>query len=189
MGFCYSEICWHFNSTFGTYYRYVSSFCVCSATTVLSSGCVEPLFESIIVYYSKRQNKIHNTKQLGLLLLLLLLGQFTDVAYCYRPSSMVCFSVDVSQYRALHKRLNRSRCHLGWEFGWAQATMLDRGPDPSIGRSNFEVKGQPTVKYRDTLQCAVQKWRNWSRCHLSCALRQAWALSWNFKNCPEMSWN
>ena len=43
---------------------------------------------------------------------------YVDAAYCYRPSSVVCLS-----HWALQKRLNRSRCRLGWGLGWAQGTM------------------------------------------------------------------
>jgi len=30
--------------------------------------------------------------------------------------------------------------------------VLDGGPDPPMGRSNFEGEGRPVVKYRDTLR-------------------------------------
>jgi len=36
--------------------------------------------------------------------------------------------------------------------------VLDGGPDPPMGRGNFEWgKGRPVVKYRDTLQSSVQE--------------------------------
>jgi len=36
--------------------------------------------------------------------------------------------------------------------------ILDRGPDPLMGRGNFErEKGRLIVKYRDTLRLSVQK--------------------------------
>ena len=46
---------------------------------------------------------------------------YTDAAYCYRPSSVVCLSVCLSQSRALQNLLNQSRYryHLGCELGWA----------------------------------------------------------------------
>ena len=36
--------------------------------------------------------------------------------------------------------------------------VLDGGPDPPVGRGNFEKrKGRPIVKYRDTLRSSVQQ--------------------------------
>jgi len=35
--------------------------------------------------------------------------------------------------------------------------VLDEGPGPPMGRDNFEGKGRPIVKYRDTLRSSVQK--------------------------------
>ena len=48
--------------------------------------------------------------------------------------------------------------------------VLDGGPDPPMPRGNFEEKGRPIVKYRDTLQSSVQKRLNRSRCRLGCGL-------------------
>jgi len=47
--------------------------------------------------------------------------------------------------------------------------VLDGGPDPPMGRDNFEgEKWCPIVKYRDTPRSSVQKRLNRSRCHLGC---------------------
>jgi len=43
----------------------------------------------------------------------------------------------------------------------------------AVGMGNFEGKGRPILKYRDTLQSSVQKWLNRSICHLGCWLRLA----------------
>jgi len=42
-----------------------------------------------------------------------------DIAYCYRPSSVVCRS-DCHSSDPCRKRLNRSRCRLGWGLLWTQ---------------------------------------------------------------------
>jgi len=53
--------------------------------------------------------------------------------------------------------------------------VLDGGPDPPMGRGNFEGrKGRPIVKYRDSLWSSVQKQVKRSRCHLGCGL--GWAI-------------
>ena len=52
--------------------------------------------------------------------------------------------------------------------------VLDGGPDPPLGRGNFEgAKGHPSVKYRDTLWSPVRKRLKRSRCCLGCGL--GWA--------------
>jgi len=52
--------------------------------------------------------------------------------------------------------------------------VLDGGPDPPMGRGNFEGgKGRPIVKYRDTVRSSVQKWLNQQRYRLLCGLRWA----------------
>ena len=35
--------------------------------------------------------------------------------------------------------------------------VLDRGPDPLMGRGNFEGEGAPIVNCRDTVRSSVQK--------------------------------
>ena len=67
-----------------------------------------------------------------------------DAAYCYRQSSVVC----LSRLSALQKRF-RSRCPLGCGLQWAQETILDECPDPSMGMGNVEGKGRPIVKYME----------------------------------------
>jgi len=42
-----------------------------------------------------------------------------------------------------------------------------------MGRGNFWGKGQPIVKYRDTLRSPERKWLNRSWCCLDCGLRMA----------------
>ena len=45
--------------------------------------------------------------------------------------------------------------------------VLDGGPDPAVGRGNFEGgKVRPIVKYRETVRSPVQKWLKGLRCHL-----------------------
>jgi len=57
-------------------------------------------------------------------------------------------------------------------FGWRTRVgpknrVLDGGPDPPMGRGNFEGrKGCPIIKYRDSLWSSVQKQVKRSRCHL-----------------------
>ena len=58
--------------------------------------------------------------------------------------------------------------------------VLDEGPDPTMGRGNFEGtdnfeggNGRSIGKYRGTLRSSVQKWLNRSRCHLDCGLEWA----------------
>ena len=51
--------------------------------------------------------------------------------------------------------------------------VLDEGPDPPMGRGNFEgEKGRPIVLYRDTLRSPVRKRLNRSRCRLGCGFRR-----------------
>jgi len=38
--------------------------------------------------------------------------------------------------------------------------VLDGGPDPPMGRGNFEGEGATIVKCRDTLQSYMPKWLN-----------------------------
>ena len=55
-----------------------------------------------------------------------------------------------------------------------QNHALDGGPDPFMGRGNFEGgKRRSIVKYRDTLQSSVQKRLNRLRYCLGCGL--GWA--------------
>ena len=83
------------------------------------------------------------------------------------PSSVVCWSVSLSHKWTLQKRLNRSRCRLGWGLGWAQGTMyLDGGPNNFGGR-------RAHCTYRDFLPWAMQERLNGSICRLDCGL--GWA--------------
>jgi len=59
---------------------------------------------------------------------------------------------------------------------WVQTGPRDHVSDVvqiPHGKGEFWRKGAPTVKYRDFLPCAVQKWLNRSTCHLGCGL--GWA--------------
>jgi len=70
----------------------------------------------------------------------------------------------------MQKRLNWSRCHLGWGLGWAKGTTCLLGVQIPYEKGQFWEKGSPIVKYRDFLPWAVQKWLNWSICCLGCGL-------------------
>ena len=65
--------------------------------------------------------------------------------------------------------------------------MGDWGPDPSMGRGNFDgEKGCPIVKYRDTLRSSVQKRHNRSRYRLGCRL--GWAHGIMLDGGPDPPW-
>jgi len=49
---------------------------------------------------------------------------YVDAVYCYRPSSVVCLSVGLSQSRVVQKRLNRLRCCLDWGLGWGKESCI-----------------------------------------------------------------
>ena len=44
---------------------------------------------------------------------------------------------------SVQKRLNRSRCHLGCGFGWAEGIVLDGDPQCSIGGGSFGGQCRP----------------------------------------------
>jgi len=92
---------------------------------------------------------------------------YVDAADCYKLSSMVCLSVCHSS----------EPCKNGWthQMPFALRTrvgpvnhVLDGGPDPPMQSKGTILRGNgwPTVKYRDCLPWAVQKWLNRLRCHL-----------------------
>jgi len=81
---------------------------------------------------------------------------YVDVAYCYRPSSVVCRSVGLSVGLSVcHTRepckngsTNRDAVWVGDSDG-TKEPCIRWGPDPPMGRGNFEGrKGRPIVKYR-----------------------------------------
>jgi len=74
-----------------------------------------------------RVNYHNRFTMMTVLLSLVLLGRiavlrthYAGAAYCYRPSSVVCRSVTVVSPA---KRLNRSRCRLGFGLRWAQGRI------------------------------------------------------------------
>jgi len=84
---------------------------------------------------------------------------YVDVAYCYRPSSVVCRSVALVSPAKMAELIEM-------QFGlrkWVGPGnhVLDGGPDPPWKGANFwGENGRPIVKYRDTLQLSVQRWLN-----------------------------
>jgi len=58
---------------------------------------------------------------------------YVHVAYCYRPKSVVSRSVCLSQQWALQRRLNRSRCRMGWGLRWAKELHIRWGFRSSHG--------------------------------------------------------
>jgi len=81
---------------------------------------------------------------------------YVDAVYCYRSSSTVCRSVTLVS-PAKTAELIEMPFGLRTRVGPGNH-VLDGGPDPPMGRGNFEGgKGRPIVKYRDTLLSSVQK--------------------------------
>jgi len=76
---------------------------------------------------------------------------YVDAAYCYTPSSIVCWSVSLSgTLVSPAKTAEPIEMPFGfWTWVGPVSHVLDGGPDPPIGRDNFETeKGRPIVKYR-----------------------------------------
>ena len=105
---------------------------------------------------------------------------YVDVAYCYRPSSVVCWSVCLSDCRSVSYTSEPSKN--SWtdrdavwvmDLGGPREPCIRWGPDPPMGRGNFEGERVSIVKYRDTLRSSVQKQLNRTRCRLACGL--GWA--------------
>ena len=83
---------------------------------------------------------------------------YLDVAYCYRPSSVVCRSVCRSVCHT------SERCKNGctdqdavWveDLGGFKEPCIRWGPDPPMVKGNFEGKGQPIVKFKEYHPWAV----------------------------------
>jgi len=98
---------------------------------------------------------------------------YVDVVYCYRLSSVVCRSVCGSVcWSVILVNPAKTAKPIEMPFGLMTQVgpgnrVLDGGPDPPMGRGNFEGgKGRPIVKYRHTLWSSVQKRLNQQRCHL-----------------------
>ena len=74
-----------------------------------------------------------------------------DAAYCYRSSSVVCRSVSLSVTLVSPAKTAEPiemPFRLSTQVGPGNH-LLDGGPDPPMGRGNFEgEKGRPIVKYR-----------------------------------------
>jgi len=58
------------------------------------------------------------------------------------------------------------------------------GSSSPMGRGNFEGKVRPIVKYRDTVQLAVQKRLNRSRRRLGCGLGLAQGIMYQMVQTP-----
>jgi len=98
---------------------------------------------------------------------------YVDVAYCYRPSSVVCRSVTKVSPA---KTAEPIEMPFGlWTLVGPRDHILDGGPDPPMGRGNFEGgKGRLIIKYRDTLRSPVRMRLKQSRCRLDCGF--GWAI-------------
>jgi len=98
---------------------------------------------------------------------------YVDAAYCYRPSSVACWSV----YHSYEPRKTAEPIEM--PFGlWARLDstnhVLDAVQIPAWKGAIFRGKGRPIIKYRDLPAWAVQKRLNWSRCCLGCWV--SWTL-------------
>jgi len=73
---------------------------------------------------------------------------YVDAAYCYRPSSVVCRSVCLSVYLSVCRSVTlvspaKTAAPIEMPFGLTTRVgpenhVLDGGPDPPMGRGNFE---------------------------------------------------
>ena len=93
---------------------------------------------------------------------------YMDAAYCY--SSVVCRSVTVAN-RAKTAELIKTQFEFRTWVG-PRNHVLDVGTGPQWKGEILRGKGWPIVKYSDPLSWAVQKWLEWSRCHLR------WGFGW-----------
>ena len=88
----------------------------------------------------------------------------SDVAYCYRRSSVICLCVCLSLCRsrswALQKRLNRSRCRLGLTRLGPRNHTLD-GSRSLHGNRKF-LKSSSPLKSIGSFCCGVHNKRNYS---------------------------
>ena len=81
---------------------------------------------------------------------------YVDAAYCYRPSSVVCWSITVVS----PAKTNQDAVWVE-DSGGLSEPCIRWGSRSPIERGNFEEgKRRPTVKYRDTLRSSVQKLLN-----------------------------
>jgi len=78
----------------------------------------------------------------------------SNVAYCYKQSSMVCLSVG----HAVQKRLNWSRCPSAGCLMWTKGTMYYMGVKIPHGKRQFlEVDWLNEQHWEPLLQCTQQK--------------------------------
>jgi len=83
---------------------------------------------------------------------------YVDAANCYRPSSVVCRSVGRSvTLVSPAKTAEPIKMPFGLRTRVGRGNhVLDVGPDPLMGRGNFEGgKGHPIVKCGDTLRSSL----------------------------------
>jgi len=107
---------------------------------------------------------------------------YIDAAYCYRRSSVVCWSVCRSVCLSVcytNKPCKKGCADRGavWveNSGGPREPCIRRESRSPMGRGNFERQnGRLIVKYRDTPRSSVQKRLNRSRCRLSYGLD--WAV-------------
>ena len=97
---------------------------------------------------------------------------YVHAVYCYRPSSVVCLTVTlVSPTKTAEPIEMPFRLRTRED---PRNHVLDGGPGPLMGRSNFKGgKGWLVVKYRDTLRSPVREQLKRSICRLGCGL--GWA--------------
>jgi len=67
---------------------------------------------------------------------------YVDAAYCYIPNNVVCRSVYHSSEPCKNSWTDRDAVWVQ-DSGWPKNHVLDGGPDPPMGRGNFEGKGGP----------------------------------------------
>ena len=82
---------------------------------------------------------------------------YVDVAYSYRPSSVVCRSVCHASEPCKNGCTDRAAFWVE-DLGGPGEPCIRWGPDPSMGRGKFFGEyGRPIVKYRDTLRSSVRR--------------------------------
>jgi len=109
---------------------------------------------------------------------------YTDVAYCYWLSSMVCQSVGLS-VTLVSPAITPEPIEM--LFGvWAWVGPRNHVLDgvyilPWKGAIFKGEKGRAIVKHRDLRAWAVQKWLNRSRCRLACWVAREPCTGWGCK--------
>jgi len=96
---------------------------------------------------------------------------YVDAAYCYQPSSVVCWSLTLVSPAKTPEQIEMP---FGLRTLVGPGNHVLNGVQIPHGNGQFlRGKGRPVLKYRDTLRSSVQKQMNQSRCHLGCGL--GWA--------------